>query len=235
MTLFPAPSGGRGGGVVARSLCCLLLALTCGLPAAAQDRSFESRLREAEKRLLKAKQARPAPAVPKRRPAPRVVRRPAAGKRAAPKRAAARPARRLTAAARPRPAGKRVAQTTPQGAWGKSANLRTVQFSIRPRPAGSGGSARTGDVVLIAEPESVPVFFYLKGGSQLRGTNTAALRDQMPPAKGRIYLFASAPRVGGRAQIFAPVKRGHVTTVRLIFRAAGERSANTGVGSVADE
>jgi hypothetical protein len=113
--------------------------------------------------------------------------------------------------------------------------VRTVQFSVRPRPAGSGGSARTGDVVLIAEPENVPVFFYLKGGSQLSGTNTAAIRNQVPPAKGRIYLFASAPRVGGRAQIFAPVKAGHVTTVRLSFRGTGERSANTGVGSGAEE
>jgi hypothetical protein len=113
--------------------------------------------------------------------------------------------------------------------------LRKVQFAVRPRPAGSGGSARTGDVVLIAEPENVPVYFYLKGGSQLPGTNNAALRNQVPPAKGRIYLFASAPRVGGRAQIFAPVKAGHVTTVRLSFRAAGERSANTGVGDRGEE
>jgi hypothetical protein len=184
-----------------------LLALCVPLSGAAQPASrpggrFFERLREAEEKL-RGPAARPA--------VRRRVPRPPAGKRRPA--VAARPGRRRvergTSAGRAHWSFRRARTRVFRG-------FRTadVSYSLRPRRRGATSPGSTGDLILIAEPENVPVFFYPKGGSQLPGVTTAVMRSCKPQ---RLYVLAFAPEIRGRAQTWVPVRAGQITTVRFVF------------------
>jgi hypothetical protein len=176
---------------------------------------FEARLRQAERRVLRST-AKPAP--PAR---VRVVR----ARKTHPVPVRHR-AYRLAAAAMPRPLVQKTAPPAaappvvapPQWLF-QSANLADVRYSIDPRAATSNASGKTGDLILRAEPEDVPVYFYLDGGAQVDGITRAVVKSRRPPARGKVQLVASAPQIGGRAVVFVPLKQGHITTVRFVFHA----------------
>ncbi len=89
-----------------------------------------------------------------------------------------------------------------------------VSYSIDPRSEDATSPKTTGDMILIAEPEDVPVFFNLKGGAQLLDTTQAVVKAVKPQ---KIMVVAWAPEVRGKSTIFMPVKAGHITTVRMVF------------------
>jgi hypothetical protein len=136
----------------------------------------------------------------------------------APKTAAVhhRPRRRYHAATPPKP-------PTPPKTWQfKTVNVLSVDIKVATRGPEVQGDPKTGDVHLTAEPEDTEVFYYLKGGSRLPGANTIDLTNQKPPAGGKpFYILAVAPKLGGRANVFVPVKPGQVTQVHFIFQTKG--------------
>lgn len=89
-----------------------------------------------------------------------------------------------------------------------------VSYSIDPRSEDAISPKSTGDMILIAEPEDVRVFFNLKGGAQLFDTTQAVVKGVKPQ---KLMVVAWAPEVHGKSTIFMPVKAGHITTVRMVF------------------
>ena len=96
------------------------------------------------------------------------------------------------------------------------ANLKPakVTYSIDPRSEDGTAPKNTGDVILLAEPEDVKVFFNLMGGAQLLDLTTATVK-QIAPKK--LHVVAWAPELNGKSDVFIPVQKNSITTVRLIF------------------
>lgn len=90
-----------------------------------------------------------------------------------------------------------------------------VTFSTDERSEEATSPKNTGDIILLAEPEDIRVYFNLKGGAQLLETTTATIK-QCPPNK-KLHVVAWAPDVRGKSDLFVPVKANHITTVRLVF------------------
>lgn len=89
-----------------------------------------------------------------------------------------------------------------------------VTYSVDPRSEEATSPKTTGDVILIAEPEDVQVFFNLKGGAQLFDTTQAVIRSVKPQ---KMHIVAWAPEVHGKSTLFLPVKANHITTIRMAF------------------
>lgn len=89
-----------------------------------------------------------------------------------------------------------------------------VTYSVDPRSEEATSPKTTGDVILIAEPEDIQVFFNLKGGAQLFDTTQAVIRSVKPQ---KMHIVAWAPEVHGKSTVFLPVKANHITTIRLAF------------------
>jgi hypothetical protein len=120
---------------------------------------------------------------------------------------------------RSRPVYRAYRPAAPVRRWAfKSTNLDGVTYAVTPRSSTAKADKRTGDVILIAEPEGQEVFFYISGGSQLKDMSVAVLKGRKPTPAGKdMYVMAIAPSLGGRAHAFVPVKAGQITTVRFKF------------------
>jgi len=99
-----------------------------------------------------------------------------------------------------------------------------VTYSVDPRSEEATSPKTTGDVILIAEPEDVQVFFNLKGGAQLFDTTQAVIRSVKPQ---KMHIVAWAPEVHGKSTLFMPVKANHITTIRLAFPDPRKKKAAT--------
>jgi hypothetical protein len=130
-----------------------------------------------------------------------------------------RPRRRRHVVSQPKP-------TPPKGWQFRAVNVRSVDIKVAARAPEIEGDPDTGDLHLTAEPEDTEVFYYLKGGSRLPGANTTDLTNQKPPAGGKpFYILAVAPKLGGRANVFVPLKPGQVTQVHFVFQPKGAAKA----------